>query len=149
MIRRGRVIAGDGLGRTIGYPTANLDIAERRFPPMGVYAVKVSGGGLHGRLGVSNVGTRPTVGGKKATIEIHIPGFSGSLYGNTLTVSFIQRIRGEKKFPSIKVLQTQIEQDIETALNLDLKAAAGSRQTLGPKKTSRASVYLRARPKKG
>ena len=140
MIRRGEVIKGDGLGRKIGYPTANLSIAQYLFPPKGVYAVKVSGGGLRGRLGVSNVGTRPTVGGKKKTIEVHIPGFVGSLYGKTLSVSFIKKMRGEKKFLSIEALCAQIGRDIQTALSLNLEAGAKSARVPGPKRTSHRSV---------
>lgn len=136
MIRRGAVVKGDGLGRKMGYPTANLAVEETLFPPKGVYAVRVSGAGLRDRLAVSNVGTRPTVGGKKKTLEVHIPGFSGSLYGKTLTVSFIKKIRGEKKFPSIDSLCAQIGKDIKTALDLNLKAAVKSERALSLKKTS-------------
>ncbi len=149
MIRRGRVVKGDGLGHKIGYPTANIDIHGQRFPPRGVYAVEVSGGGLHGRLGVANVGTRPTVGGRKKLLEVHLPGFSGSLYGKVLVISFLKKIRSEKKFASLEALKDQIGRDIKTALKLRLGVAAIPRRILSPKKTSRWSGSLRRRPKKG
>lgn len=111
---QGTVMRGDGLGRRLGFPTANLKIPRSRIPPFGVYRVRVRGPGLEeGRLAVCNVGIRPTLGGAgRVRVEVHIPGYSGDLYGKSLAVSFLGRIRQEKKFPSLSALKAQIRRDV-------------------------------------
>lgn len=112
MIFRGRVVKGLRLGRELGFPTANLSC--RRRPARGVYAVKTMG-----RLAVCNVGTRPTVGGaKKVVVEVYIPGFRGNLYGKRLTVEVVKKLRGERKFPSLAALKSQIKRDISATMRL-------------------------------
>ena len=97
----GRVVHGDGMGRKLGYPTANIKISSKAKPPRGVWRVRVRGTTVGERLGACNVGVRPTVGGVKLVVEVHIPGFKGNLYGRTLNLEFLSAIRAEKKFPSL------------------------------------------------
>jgi riboflavin kinase/FMN adenylyltransferase len=110
---RGEVIHGDGRGRHIGIPTANIDAKEASLPEFGVYEVEVSGDGLSLRKAVANVGVRPSISGTHGVhVEVHIPGFSGDLYGKTLEVRFKRKLRGEKKFDSLDALKAQIAKDI-------------------------------------
>lgn len=115
----GRVVRGRGLGRRLGLPTANIAIAEGKLVPPGVFKVRVhalDGPGLD-RLGVCNVGTRPTISATaKRHIEVHIPRFAGELYGRLLRVEFLRRIRGERKFSSLDGLKARIRRDIRAAL---------------------------------
>ena len=109
---RGRVVRGDGLGRKLGFPTANLKFPSGVRPPRGVWRVRVSGTTLGERLAVCNVGVRPTLGGTRLVVEVHVPGFRGNLYGRTLAVDFEAAIRSEKKFPSLAALKAQIRRDV-------------------------------------
>jgi len=109
---RGRVVHGDGMGRKLGFPTANLKISAAARPPRGVWRVKVRGSALGERDAVCNVGVRPTLGGTRLVVEVHVPGFKGDLYGKTLTVAFESAIRAEKKFPSLAALKAQIRKDV-------------------------------------
>jgi riboflavin kinase/FMN adenylyltransferase len=110
----GKVVRGDGRGRQLGFPTANIDYGASPLPENGVYEVSVEGDGLSAR-GVCNVGLRPTISGSKGVhVEVHIPGFSGDLYGQVLKVAFKKKIRGEKKFASLDELKAQIRTDIES-----------------------------------
>ncbi len=98
-VLEGQVIAGDGLGRTLGYPTANLRPADGQIiPAAGVYAVSLRSRKVHAR-GVANVGTRPTVSGAGFGVEAYIIGFSGDIYGERIEVAFLHRLRGEIQFP--------------------------------------------------
>jgi riboflavin kinase / FMN adenylyltransferase len=115
----GLVVHGDHIGRTFGFPTANLKLPERtRFlPAHGVYAVRaVVGDSLYN--GMANAGIRPTFEGKKLTVEIHLFDFKGDLYGKRMDIIFVDRIRDEKKFSSIDELVNQIRQDKTEALKL-------------------------------
>ena len=112
----GKVVEGQQVGRTIGFPTANLQLPPDKFlPRYGVYAVKVK---LPESAidGVMNIGCRPTVSGKAPTVEVHLLNWSGDLYGQTLTVSLQKFIRPEQKFPSLAALQEQITADCRAAL---------------------------------
>jgi riboflavin kinase/FMN adenylyltransferase len=113
----GRVIVGQQLGRTIGIPTANLQLRRIRSPLNGVYAVEVAGIEKDTLLkGVANVGTRPTVSDfPKAILEAHVLDFQGNLYNKPLTVIFRKKLREEKKFASINELKENIENDIANA----------------------------------
>lgn len=114
----GRVEYGQQLGRTLGCPTANIRIERLRSPMSGVYAVRVDGPGFTAADGVANVGTRPTVSdGTRANLEVHLIDRTVDLYGKRLTVQFMQKLREEKKFESVMVLESAIKQDIETARN--------------------------------
>lgn len=107
----GRVLHGDQRGRTWGFPTANL-LVERHNPPLrGVFAVDV-GGVEEGLLpGVANLGFRPTVGGDRLLLEVHLINFSGTFYGDRVRVIFRKRIRAETKFESFDALKDQIHKD--------------------------------------
>lgn len=109
----GVVVHGAHRGRTIGFPTANVDDVPEMLPPDGVYAVRVEG--LGG--GVMNVGVRPTVAGAEAkrTQEVHLFDVDRDLYGERLRVHVIGRIRGEQKFSGIDALRAQIAKDAESA----------------------------------
>jgi riboflavin kinase / FMN adenylyltransferase len=113
----GIVKAGDGRGKLIGFPTANVDIAEEQVMPMaGVYCAvaKLQDGSRH--QSVVNIGTRPTFGDSdKVITEVHILEFEGDLYGQPLSVNFCRRLRSEMKFDGIDQLKTQIATDCQTA----------------------------------
>jgi riboflavin kinase / FMN adenylyltransferase len=112
----GEIVTGQQLGRTIGFPTANLRVPnDKLIPRQGVYAVWVSGVESQPILGVMNIGNRPTVNGVAQTIEVHLLDWSGDLYGKTLTVELENFIRPEQKFGSLDELKTQIRVDCETA----------------------------------
>ena len=114
----GRVIHGNELGRTIGFPTANIRLHRQVNPVKGVYAVKVrlkSGAFFNG---VANIGTRPTINGVNQLLEAHLFDFQGDLYGEWLDVELCHKIRNEMKFPSFDDLKAQIAKDVETAKNV-------------------------------
>ncbi|MBP5676394.1 MAG: riboflavin biosynthesis protein RibF [Bacteroidales bacterium] len=108
----GAVVSGNRLGRTIGFPTANLQLYEplKLVPGNGVYCVEVEVLGVKYR-GMCNIGNRPTVGGVTRTIETHILDFDQDIYGLPLTLRFERRIRDERKFASLEELRKQLEQD--------------------------------------
>lgn len=104
----GQVISGQQLGRTLGIPTANLALPQGVIcPRFGVYACKAK---VQGQWypAVTNVGCRPTVGGKTVTVEPWLLGFAGDIYGETLCLEFYKFLRPEKKFPSLEALQEEI-----------------------------------------
>ena len=111
----GKVVTGRGLGHTIGIHTANLHLPQRLLQPKsGVYACKAHFDGKT-YLAVTNIGTRPTVGGQHITVEPWLLDFAGDLYGKSLTLSFHAYLREEKKFPSLEALQKEIQKNaIET-----------------------------------
>jgi len=114
----GVVVAGDRLGRTIGFPTANMQLYEplKLIPSNGVYSVDVETLGGYFR-GMTNIGVRPTVsGGGERRVETHIFGFDEDIYGLDIKISFRQKIRDEKRFPSLEQLRLQLESDRESAL---------------------------------
>jgi riboflavin kinase/FMN adenylyltransferase len=111
----GPVVRGDQLGRKLGFPTANLDVAGRILPPNGVYAAHAEFAGNSHRA-VVNIGVRPTVGGASLPrVEAHVLDFNGELYAEELELTFTQRLRDEKKFASLDELKLQIAADIATA----------------------------------
>lgn len=112
----GRVVYGRQLGRTIGTPTANVELRRLRAPLSGVYVVEVSGAGLDAAQGVANVGVRPTVDDSiKANLEVHLLDREIDLYGRNIEVTFRHKLREEQKFDSIEQLQENIARDIENA----------------------------------
>ena len=111
----GRVQHGQQLGRTIGFPTANISSRRNRFAVSGVYAVRVSGAGLKAQPAVANVGRRPTVGGIEERLEVHVFDFDGDLYGHELVVEFETQMRDERRFPDIDTLKAQIARDAQAA----------------------------------
>lgn len=111
---RGRVVHGEKKGRTIGFPTANVLLKHCRAPIKGVFAVKVSiDGVLH--EGVANVGTRPTVNGERNQLEVHLFDFDASIYGQSIVVFPLKKLRDEVKFESFDALKQQIQQDAKAA----------------------------------
>lgn len=114
---RGIVREGDRLGRRLGFPTANLEVAPLKILPLGVFAVRVqTAQGVFG--GMANVGYRPTLAGQTLRFEVHLFGFLGDLYGQELTVEFLTRLRSEMKFASLEALKAQLAKDAETARRL-------------------------------
>lgn len=115
----GFVVRGNQIGRTIGFPTANLHInnEEKIIPSNGVYAVKVKGKCLGDTIynGMMNIGIRPTVDGQKKVIEVHILDFDQDIYEQNLTVMVYEYIRGEVKFDGLEALKAQLAKDKITA----------------------------------
>ena len=109
---QGVVVAGNRLGRTIGFPTANMKLYEplKLVPGRGVYVVEVEVLGKKYR-GMTNIGLRPTVGGTTTTIETHILDFDEDIYGLPLRITFLRRLRDEIHFPSLDALKAQLELD--------------------------------------
>ena len=109
---KGVVVAGNRLGRTIGFPTANMKLYEplKLVPGRGVYAVEAEVLGKKYR-GMTNIGLRPTVGGSFTTIETHILDFDEDIYGLPLRITFLRRLRNEVHFPSLEALKEQLEKD--------------------------------------
>jgi len=118
----GFIVRGNQIGRTIGFPTANLHIndEEKLIPANGVYAVKVTGSCLDHQIynGMMNIGVRPTVDGQKKVIEVNIFHFDADIYENNITVFVYDYIRGEVKFEGLEGLKAQLNQDKVTAANL-------------------------------
>lgn len=107
----GKVIHGDKRGREIGFPTANIHMFHERPPLRGVFAVK-----LDDSFGVANLGIRPTVSGlSQLNLEVHVFDFSADLYGKHVHVTFLKKLRDEKKFNNVNELKLQIEIDIANA----------------------------------
>jgi riboflavin kinase/FMN adenylyltransferase len=121
----GTVEAGRRLGRTIGFPTANLRAHNEQFPPDGVYAVRCEVGG-ETRDGVANIGVRPTVAesGAERTLEVHLFDFAQDLYGRDVEVTFVKWLRGERRFADVAALKEQIGADSRAAREI-LGSAAG------------------------
>lgn len=115
----GTVIEGRKLGRTIGFPTANLTVHSEQLPPTGVYAVRASGASERWG-GVANLGYRPTVEGgeMKRLLEVHLFGLEREIYGEELEVEFVRFLRGERKYAGIEELRAQIERDADAARDL-------------------------------
>jgi riboflavin kinase/FMN adenylyltransferase len=110
----GRVVRGLGLGRKLGFPTANVNLKRLSAPVAGIFAARVAG---LGRLfdGVASVGTRPTIGGSAALLEVLIFDFDREIYGEYITVQFVQRLRDERHFADLAAMQRQMHLDVEAA----------------------------------
>lgn len=111
----GRVIQGQRLGRTLGFPTANVHRNNLKPPISGVFAVHVLGLGKEPLGGVANIGKKPTVNGLKSSLEVHLFNFNQSIYGRYVTVVPLKKIRDEKKFPHLHALSSQIANDVISA----------------------------------
>ena len=104
----GKVVSGRQLGRTIGFPTANLSLPEEKLiPAAGVYICEVDD-----RKALLNIGNNPTVNGTEQTVELYLPDFEGDLYGKNLTVKLLKYLRPERKFENMEALRQQIMQDV-------------------------------------
>ncbi|EMF4671546.1 bifunctional riboflavin kinase/FAD synthetase [Providencia stuartii] len=111
----GRVVHGNQLGRTIGFPTANLPLKRLVTPVTGVYAVEVYGLGDKPLPGVANIGTRPTVSGKGQQLEVHLIDANMDLYGRHIDVVLRKKLRDEQRFASLDALKEQIAKDVIAA----------------------------------
>ena len=111
----GEVIHGKHMGRRLGFPTANIDPDRLQVALMGIFAVRVTG--LHDETleGVASLGTRPTIGGTKMLLEVHIFDFDEDIYGRELHVEFIEKIRDELNFPDVDALIEHIKKDVASA----------------------------------
>ncbi|MFS2222936.1 bifunctional riboflavin kinase/FAD synthetase [Pantoea sp. B65] len=114
----GRVVHGDALGRTIGFPTANIPLRRSVSPVKGVYAVEVYGLAEQPLPGVANIGTRPTVAGLRQQLEVHLLDVAMNLYGRHIDVVLCEKIRNEQRFASLDALKEQIAKDVVTARNI-------------------------------
>jgi len=107
----GQVVHGREMGQKLGFPTANIATPNELIPPDGVYAVMAAfNGGLY--QGACNIGPNPTFDGKEQSIEVFLLDFSGQIYGRELAICFVERLRGEKKFPDMESLIQAIRQDV-------------------------------------
>ena len=112
---RGRVIAGQRLGRDLGFPTANLALGRRRAPVAGIFAVQVRGAASAALPGVASLGTRPTIGGTEALLEAHVFDFRDDLYGREIEVEFRAKLRDEQRFATLEALTAQMHRDAADA----------------------------------
>lgn len=111
----GRVIRGKQLGRTLGFPTANLAINRRVSPVHGIYAVRVCGLAKSALPAVASIGTRPTVDNGRVLLEVHLFDFSEDIYGKSIEVEFIEFLRAEEKFDDLDSLVDQMRKDADNA----------------------------------
>jgi riboflavin kinase / FMN adenylyltransferase len=123
---RSAVIAGDGRGRQLGFPTANLDVKGMACPPRGVYAALARDAPGSPKLALVNIGRRPTFEQDgRELVEAHLLGFSGDLYGKELELVFLSKLRDERRFASVEELKSQILADRELAESRHLAALEG------------------------
>ncbi len=118
----GTIVEGKRRGRELGFPTANLETTNELLPPNGVYAtIMTINGVVHG--GVTNIGLRPTFGETTPTIETHVLDYSGDLYGQSVRLAFVQRLRDERRFEDVDALRAQIDADKRRAERLFTRLA--------------------------
>ena len=110
----GKVVHGNRLGRSIGFPTANIWLPKNNLPIKGVFSVKISID-MSEFEGIANIGIRPTVGGTSPVLEVNIFDFKKEIYGKRIKVEFVKKIRDEKKFENLDDLKKQIAKDVNTA----------------------------------
>jgi riboflavin kinase/FMN adenylyltransferase len=114
----GRVVHGDKVGRTLGFPTANIAIKRKRLPLHGVFAVTVTGIDDQARPGAASLGVRPTLAnGLKPVLEVHLLDFDRSIYGAHVTVNFLHKLRNEERYESLDALKAQIARDVISVRN--------------------------------
>lgn len=120
----GKVVKGDKVGRTLGFPTANVDLRRRQSAVMGIFAVRVHGLSNGPRDGVASVGTRPTFDGTKPLLEVFLFDFDENIYGAYIDVEFIARLREQKRYESVDDLVAQMHVDADNARSILANAAA-------------------------
>ena len=120
-----QVVYGAALGRTLGFPTANLRLMRRKSPLWGVLAVRVYGIDVEPLHGVASLGTRPTVNGVEPLLEVHVFDFDGNLYGRPIEVEFIAKLRDEIKFDSLDLMMEQMQIDAALARDILSKVDCG------------------------
>ena len=112
----GRVVHGDKLGQSLGFPTANIRIARNHPALSGIFAVQVSGLGKKPVNGVASLGVRPTVTSEnKPVLEVHLFDCASRLYGACLTVTFLHKLREEQRYPDLETLRSEIGRDVDNA----------------------------------
>lgn len=111
----GKVAHGDKIGRQLGFATANIRIKHNPLPMTGVFAVEVAGLGEQVLPGVANLGVRPTVGGTRPLLEVHLFDFNRDIYGSHISVRFVKKLRNEQRFPNFDALKAQIAADAVAA----------------------------------
>lgn len=122
----GIVVNGEKIGRTIDFPTANVEVGDKLklIPKSGVYAVEVISDGIR-HSGMCNIGVRPTVANNEAqSIEVHIFDFDKDIYQKNISIFFIERIRDEKRFESVELLKNQLNEDADTCKKILLHASS-------------------------
>jgi riboflavin kinase/FMN adenylyltransferase len=120
----GKVIKGEKLGRTLGFPTANVDLRRKQSAVMGIFAVRVNGLAVGTKDAVASVGTRPTFDGTKPLLEVHIFDFDEDIYGKYIHVDFIARLRSEEKYDDVEELVAQMHRDADNARSILAATAA-------------------------
>ena len=123
----GHVVHGDGRGKEIGFPTANIDTQNQMCPPNGVYAIRAK---LEHRWleGVLNIGVRPTFNGTTVQVESHFFDFDETIYGKPIEIVLVEKIRSERKFPNAETLVQQIQRDITDAAKILAEATRSHRE---------------------
>ena len=111
----GQVSHGQKLGRQLGFATANIRIRHNPLPLSGIFAVEVAGLGERPLPGVANLGIRPTVGGTRPLLEVHLFDFDRDIYGAHISVRFLHKLRDEQRFPNFDALKAQIAADAAAA----------------------------------
>ena len=120
----GRIVRGENIGRSLGYPTANVDLRRRQSAVMGIFAVHVHGLGGEPLDAVASVGDRPTFGGAKPILEVHIFDFDEDIYGEYIHVDFVARLRGQEKYDRVEDLVAQMHLDADNARSILKDVAA-------------------------
>lgn len=120
----GKIVRGEQVGRTLGFPTANVDLRRRQSPIMGIFAVRVRGLAVQPLDAVASVGTRPTFNGTKPLLEVHLFDFDQDVYGQYIDVDFIARLREQKRYESVDDLVAQMHIDADNARSILAKATA-------------------------
>ncbi len=120
----GKIVMGEKVGRTLGYPTANVDLRRKQSAVMGIFAVRVQGLPGGPKDAVASVGTRPTFDGTKPLLEVHLFDFNQDIYGEYIHVDFISRLRGEIKYDSVDELVAQMHRDADNAKSILAASAA-------------------------
>jgi riboflavin kinase/FMN adenylyltransferase len=111
----GRVVRGLGLGKQLGFPTANVNLKRLRAPVDGIFAARITGLGPEPLDGVASVGTRPTIGGSTALLEVLVFDFDRDIYGKYITVHFVKRLREERHFADLEAMRRQMQRDVADA----------------------------------
>lgn len=111
----GRIVYGNQLGRELGFPTANIFLHRQAAPVQGIYVVRLHGIAKKGLPGVANVGIRPTIGGTRMLLEVHVFDFAENIYGRQVRVEFCKKLREEEKFVTLDLLKEQMVKDAEQA----------------------------------
>ena len=122
----GRVVRGDGIGRTLGFATANVQLRHNRPPLTGIYAVQVAGLGAKAVAGAASLGVRPTINAMgKMTLEVHLLDFDRNIYGRHVRVDFLRKIRDEEKYDDLETLKAQIARDVAATRKFFLERKHG------------------------